>query len=420
MFWLVENSEQFWNLYQNKEYHKEAYIEVIPYSYKTHPTITEVSLVYLRPINASKGYMISINHSESMPLDSEYIAHLINKYDLLHVWGKKEFLHYFTRRNINDISLLCPEYEMETTKAHQILEQRNKDKLDINRIIPIVKHYETCEKNYNNLKQYFNEPVNQFYNQRVPLVFNAIERNGIQVDRELFKQHFNKDWGDKVYTQYNYRTTTTRPSNRFGGVNFAALNKENGCRKAFIPKNDKFMEIDISAYHPTLAAKLVGYKFDTTDIHKSFAKMYKVDYNKAKELTFKQLYGGVFNQYRDLPFFQKTQKFIDELWDKFNNEGFIECPISKYKFEKDKLDNMNPQKLFNYLLQNLETSTNVCILWDIIKLLKKSKTKLVLYTYDAFLLDYDKVEEGVINQIKNVFKKYKLNIKINDGSNYDF
>ena len=181
MFWLVENSEQFWNLHQNKEYHKEAYIEVIPYSYKTHPTITEVSLVYLRPINASKGYMISINHSESMPLNSEYIANLINNYDTLHVWGKKEFLHYFTRRNINGISLLCPEYEMETTKAHQILEQRNKDKLDINRIIPIVKHYETCEKNYNNLKQHFNEPVNKFYNNRVPLVFNAIERNGIRV-----------------------------------------------------------------------------------------------------------------------------------------------------------------------------------------------------------------------------------------------
>ena len=36
------------------------------------------------------------------------------------------------------------------------------------------------------------------------------------------------------------------------------------------------------------------------------------------------------------------------------------------------------------LLQNLETSTNVCILWDILKLLRGKKTKLVLYTYDAF------------------------------------
>ena len=48
---------------------------------------------------------------------------------------------------------------------------------------------------------------------------------------------------------------------------------------------------------------------------------------------------------------------------------------------------MNPQKLFNYVLQNLETSTNVLILWDIFCLLKGKKTKLVLYTYDSFLLD---------------------------------
>ena len=418
MFWLIENTEQLKGFY-NRGY-KEAYIEIIPNSYKTHPVTTEVSLIYLRPINASKGYIISINHSESMPLNSEYIAELINSYDTLYVWGKKEFLHFYVHKNLIDISLFSPEYEMETTRAHQILEQRNKDKLDINRIVPIVKHYETCEKNYNNLKQHFNEPVNKFYNNRVPLVFNSIERNGIQVSPELFEEYFNKDWGDKVYTQYNYRTTTTRPSNRFGGVNFAALNKENGCRKAFIPRNERFIEFDISAYHPTLSAQLVDYKFDTTDIHASFAKMYNVDYNKAKELTFKQLYGGVFKQYGDLEFFRKIQKFVDELWDEFNNKGFIECPISKHKFYKDKLDNMNPQKLFNYLLQNLETSTNVCILWDIIKLLKGKRTKLVLYTYDAFLFDVHNEEKEVIKLIKNVFKKYKLNVKTKYGSDYDF
>ena len=418
MFWLIENTDQLKSFY-NKGY-KEVYIEIIPYSYITHPVITDVSLVYVHPLNAHKGYIVSINHSESMPLNSEYIRELITTYDKVYTWGKKEFLHYFVHKNVVDLSLHVPEYEMETTRAHQVLTQRNKSKQDINRIVPIVKHYETCEKNYNNLKLHFNERVNKFYNNRVPLVFNAIERSGIQVTPELFKQHFDKDWGDKVYTQYNYRTTTTRPSNRFGGINFAALNKENGCREAFIPRNNKFVEIDISAYHPTLAAQLIGYKFDTTDIHASFAKMYNVDYKKAKELTFKQLYGGVFKQYRDLEFFQKIQKYIDKLWNKFNNLGFIECPISEYKFEKEKLDNMNPQKLFNYLLQNLETSKNVCILWDIIKLLKNAKTKLVLYTYDAFLLDYDKNEEELLIRIEKVFKRHQLNIKVSDGDNYDF
>lgn len=418
MFWLIENTDQLKGFY-NKGY-KEVYIEIIPYSYTTHPVTTDVSLVYVHPLDAHKGYIVSINHSESMPLNSEYIRELITTYDKVYTWGKKEFLHYFVHKNVVDLSLHVPEYEMETTRAHQVLTQRNKSKQDINRIVPIVKHYETCEKNYNNLKLHFDERVNEFYNNRVPLVFNAIERSGIQVAPELFKQHFDKDWGDKVYTQYNYRTTTTRPSNRFGGINFAALNKENGCREAFIPRNNKFVEIDISAYHPTLAAQLIGYKFDTADIHASFAKMYNVDYKKAKELTFKQLYGGVFKQYRDLEFFQKIQKYIDKLWDKFNNLGFIECPISEYKFEKEKLDNMNPQKLFNYLLQNLETSKNVCILWDIIKLLKNAKTKLVLYTYDAFLLDYDENEEELLIRIEKVFKRHQLNIKVSDGDNYDF
>ena len=418
MFWLIENTDQLKGFY-NKGY-KEAYIEVIPYSYKTHPVTNKISLVYVHPLDAHKGYIISINHSESMPLNSEYIAELISSYDTLYVWGKKEFLHYYVHKNIIDISLASPEYEMETTKAHQILQQRAKNKLDINRIVPIVKHYETCEKNYNNLKQYFNEPVNEFYNSRVPLVFNSIERSGLRVNRELFKQYFDKDWGDKVYTQYNYRTTTTRPSNRFGGVNFAALNKDNGTRKTFIPENDRLVEIDISAYHPTLASSLIHYNFTDDDIHRSFARLYNVDYKKAKELTFKQLYGGVFKQYQHLDFFQKIQVYVDKIWNQFQNEGFIECPISKYRFERDKLDNMNPQKLFNYLLQNLETATNVCILWKIIKLLKGKKTKLILYTYDAFLLDVHKGEKEVLQEILKVFNEHKLKVKIKHGDSYDF
>ena len=63
----------------------------------------------------------------------------------------------------------------------------------------------------------------------------------------------------------------SRPSNKFKGVNYAALNKDNGCRESFIPRNSKFIEIDISAYHPTLASKLIGYKFPTSDIHSNFA-----------------------------------------------------------------------------------------------------------------------------------------------------
>ena len=81
---------------------------------------------------------------------------------------------------------------------------------------------------------------------------------------------------------------------------------------------------------------------------------------------------------------------------------------------------MNPQKLFNYVLQNMETSVNIQILYRILKLLKGKNTKLVLYTYDSFLFDVDNNEIEILEQIKGVFNKLKLQIKSKHGFNYNF
>jgi hypothetical protein len=68
----------------------------------------------------------------------------------------------------------------------------------------------------------------------------------------------------------------------------------------------------------------------------------------------------------------------------------------------------------------METSNNVNIIWDIIKILKDKNTKLVLYTYDAFLFDVDDSEMDTIEEIKQVFNKYKLTTKAKTGYNYEF
>ena len=112
--------------------------------------------------------------------------------------------------------------------------------------------------------------------------------------------------------------------------------------------------------------------------------------------------------------------YVKELWSKFESEGEITCPISNFVYKKENLEDMNPQKLFNYLLQNLETSMNVRILWDMIKVLRNKKSQLVLYTYDSFLIDWDESEKEVIEDIKNIFTKYKLNTKTKEGYDYDF
>lgn len=417
MFWLVENSEQF------KEFcykgYKEAFVEVIPYNNFQHPIQNSISAIYVRPVKEHKGYILPIVHTECNQLFEDEVFLFIKGLEKIYVRDKKEFLHYFPLKQVLDITLTSPTY-IQYTPAHTFLYNKYPSKVDINTIVPIVKHYEYCEAIFEELEHLIYEPINEFYNHKASWVFYGIEMAGLYVDIPLYNDYFNEITEPYVYTSYNIKTTTTRPSNTFGGINYAALNKENGCRKAFIARNSQLIELDISAYHPTLAASLINYDFGDRDIHESFASMYKVDYQKAKELTFKQLYGGVFEQYKDLPFFKATSEYIRKNWETFNNTGKLVCPISNHVYYKDKLENMNPQKLFNYVLQNLETATNVNILWDIFKILKNKQTKLVLYTYDAFLFDFDDSEPEVLESIKQVFNKYKLRIKIKHGDTYDF
>ena len=424
MYWLIEDKEQL-DVLINSSY-KEAFIEVIPYNDTIHPSQTYVSLVYIRPLEATKGFMVGIHHSE---VTNELITYktsvetLINKFEKLYCRDKKETLHYFPNKTLYDITPPPHTYIRPTTKVHEIFYSKHKDNHELNLIIPIVKHYELCEHIFEDLKANINRTktkYDEFFNNKVSMVFNYLERSGIRVHKETFEEHFHPIDGERVYTQYNLRTTTTRPSNKFKNVNYAALSHKNGCRKAFIPSNDRFIDIDISAYHPSLSCMLINYNFPSIDIHSHLQELYQVDYAKSKELTFKQLYGGVFKEYEHLEFFSKINIYVKELWEDFEREGKITCPISNYVYKKENLDKMNPQKLFNYLLQNLETSMNVRILWDMISVLKGKKTKLVLYTYDSFLLDADDSEQYLIEDVKKIFTKYKLNTKTKEGYDYDF
>jgi hypothetical protein len=414
MYWLIEDLNKIDVFCKIK--HKEAYIEVIPTSNTLHPVENQVCAVYIRPLQDSKGYIIAANHSETLNIAIEKIQEVISSIEKIYVRDKKEFLHYFIHKHAIHPTPTPRPYIPTLTKAHEHLYKLNRNILDVNIMVPIVKHYEVCEENF---KEYNFKDSNPFYSNKASIVFNMIESNGIKVDPALYKHYFDKDTEGYVYTQYNLNTTTTRPSNSFGGVNFSALNKDNGERTCFIPRNDVFIEMDISAYHPTLLANLLGYTFDSDDVHQSFANMYGVDYQKAKEITFKQMYGGIWKEYQDLEFFKRVIAYTDDLWGTLQYQGYIECPISKHIYKRDELKDMNPQKLLSYVLQNLETANNVLILWDILKILRGKNTKLVLYVYDSFLFDVDKSESETMIKILEVFDKYKLQTKIKKGTNYN-
>ena len=425
MFWLIETEEQLQDLQQKLI--KEAFVEIIPYHDNVHPALNNISLVYIRPFNDVKGYMLCLNHSETFSVNKTTINDILQKIERVWVQDKKQALYYFPIKSLLDLSIITPTYIQEPTKAHTYFYSKYPNNKEVNKLIPVVKHYEKCEHIYNQVRSVIPKelpPYFDFYN-KVSLAFFGIEKNGLKINKYEFDKHYelNQEFysiqDDRIYTSYNLATTTRRPSNSFNSVNFAAIKKDDGARRSFISSHG-FMEFDISAYHPTIVGRLLAYDFGVQDVHQAFADLYQTSYQEAKEITFKQLYGGVFKEYEHLEFFQQVKQFVENNWSDFTLTGKVTVPISGYVFEKDKLDNMNPQKLFNYMLQNIETAINTKILMDIHKLLMGRKTKIVLYTYDSFLFELGDGEEDIEIEINKIFEKYKLITKVKKGYNYDF
>ena len=55
---------------------------------------------------------------------------------------------------------------------------------------------------------------------------------------------------------------------------------------------------------------------------------------------------------------------------------------------------MNRNKIFNYIIQLMETENNMKILTNLIPFMESYKSKLILYSYDSFLFDF-KLTDGL-------------------------
>src|SRR6056300_890806 len=106
MYWLVESQNQLEELYNSG--FEEVFVEVIPYSNKTHPIENNICAIYLRPLNSTKGYIASIDHSEAFNINIDEVKRVLNKFKCVYVRDKKEFLHYFILKNLFDITLNSP------------------------------------------------------------------------------------------------------------------------------------------------------------------------------------------------------------------------------------------------------------------------------------------------------------------------
>ena len=393
----------------------KVYIHPIWESISVHPHNDGLSMLYIYDITNDREVLINLknidNHSTTL---DKFTFNFKESY----IYDNKSFLNILQIPNSYDASLVKylqsnSPLQSNLTPTHLFYHRRFNTLKGVNNLIPISKHIESIRDVKDEFLQYYDlggeyfDCVKKFENFYIkPL--HLVEQNGIHTPNGL-------EW-----TQYHPFTTTSRPSNNWGGVNYAALNKEDGSRDRFVSRFEggKLVQFDYDAYHPRIIGKMVGepIPMDVSG-HQTLADMYGVSYGDSKAITFRQLYGGVQTEYLHIPLFSKVSHKIDKMWMEFNRRGWVETPLGR-KLSKSNLRDMNANKLFNYMLQATETELNMMILSKVMEFLEDKHSKMVLYTYDSYLLDMHSDEFDSLQNLKILIEGNSFPTKVEIGDSY--
>ena len=371
-------------------------------SLEKHPHLSRISSIIV-----SDGVTdLFVNYNN---IDASCVSDTIDFSPFEEVWvvGMKEFLHHYDfLPNMYDLEMglfhEARDFDVEEKPIYTIFRRRKAPKA--NDLIPIWKHYEQFQE----WKEMWVDLTTSKFSQLYPKCLNWMESGGLYTDSGI------------EYTQYNMLTTTSRPSNSFGGVNYAALPKDGEVRKRFISRFEggKLVQLDFDGYHIRLIAKLIGVDIPL-DIkaHKWLADQYGADLKDAKAITFRQLYGGVQDEYKHIPFFSKTSQYIETLWSEFLMKQEVYTPILKRKLTYN--EELNKNKLFNYILQAVETERNILILEKLSQMGLSQKSLPILYTYDSILFDMHPDDgNDYILKIKSVMESDGFPTDVEFGDNY--
>lgn len=434
MFYIVEQDSKLESLQRLSKL--GLYVDVVSSNDLYHPKLTSTVAVYVRPLNSKFGYIIPINHDEGLNVTKDRVSGILSAASKLYTLDKKNLLYHFNLQDAIDLSLVYSmtkydklEYSRENNTLNYFYNKFT-DFQNINQLIPISKLYESCEKVYEQVKhviEYEIPPGFDFYNKTATNVFFLLEQSGLGIYYDNFVKMFKPRnplyniVDNTVLTSYNLYNVTSRPTNAFNSVNFAAIPKSPEHRKCFRPTGDYFVELDFDGYHLRLLSEQIDYHLSSDSAHKQLAKLYfekeeinEEEYNEAKQINFHAIYGKIPEKWAFLEIFTKIDNYIRELWRRFEDDGEVLAPISGKVFDRG-LKDMHPQKLMNYIMQSLETSRNVLILKEVLRYLQNKKTKLVLYTYDALLFDFHK-EDGkeTLEKLQEILEsdgKYPIKFK---------
>ena len=383
-----------------------------------HPMTCDLSFLYVAFENLH--FVIPFKHNDCEPLDIDLSKSTQPKW----VWNKKGLLQ--TNLGIQNQKDIQTSLFFNDNKLYPMRDKievltnfytRLGIKDNLGKSISIMKFMEVLEGVVDDFGKL--TPTFGWIDDTMIPILSDIERKGIQVDREKFLDRWKDNkkslWFSRTFTEYNPYTITSRPSNRHLGINYSALNKKDGSREVFIPQKGKsFVQFDYDAYHVRLIGKMIKYDLPETSVHQWLANQYNCGYDESKARTFRILYGGVSDEDRKIPFFDKVDEFIRKMHEESIKNGYLTTPKGR-KIPLGWIEQPTAQKYFNYLLQATETEFNI----EVMKKLKDESLPLpILYTYDSFLFEFTPKEKQIVKKVKLILESFGFPTKVEFGNDY--
>lgn len=406
---VVQTKEQFKNALD--EINGSPCIAVPVYSdINVHPRFNSLSVLFVFLSSSEKFFIFPFNHNEAINLPAE----CLNYFNPMQMMAEhtNELLYFIKNGKLVN-------YQNGHTSTPKIIDDMHlkfNSIRHINRYVPMMKLLEYAQAVKDKISNNFDPLTYSSISDYVIIpTLHAIEKSGLKVNEQELIKHFGQRvtkyiTDGFVYSKYNTNTTTGRPSNSYGGINFAALNKHDETRKSFISrfKNGELVLIDFESFHLRLIAEMINYPQPTIPFHEYLGRLYynttaltPEQYDKGKQTTFSYLYGDAKSKIK-IPYFEKISNLVDGMWDVSKRQGVLELPTG---IEVNIDENMNKQKLFNYLIQAEETVVALSLIMKLLPMYENAQSKIILYTYDSVLIDHN-IDEGedIINNTKTVLE----------------
>ncbi len=407
----------------NRLQEETAYVYPVAVDAFLHPVQNKLSSLHFR-FDDGTFYTVSVNHPDAphfeIDLSHAYKLVTLHQKELRHLTNTFDGITSYAT-NVIDLATMVhlnndviPLYrEFYTMGIHQIKNQFKFKNLHYS--IPLTSWVETaeaflqhCEHLYKRYESTELDPAFQYINQLTIPTLGNIEKSGIQTTDGL------------VYSDYNIYTSTGRPSNAFGGINFAALNKNDGSREKFVSRfgeNGTLVQFDYEAFHLRLAGKLMDYYLPPTSLHKYLAQQYygnltitKEQYEESKARTFALMYGQS-DDTGGVEFFQKIKGYSSKLWDEYCQNGFVLSGTGR----KVILTDPSKNKVFNYMMQLTETEEAI----QRVNKVSQFLNRVILYTYDAIVLDVPNNELYLMDKVAEILSEGGFPIRQYRGHNYN-